>query len=392
VYDRGNVILTLGKAEAVLPRNEQIPSERYHHGQRLRTYVVEVQKSSRGPQILVSRTRREFLRRLFELEVPEVFSGTVEIKAIAREPGSRSKVAVAAIQTGIDPVGSCVGVRGVRIQNIVNELGGEKIDVVSWDPDAAAFVAHALSPAKVTKVYIDEETNTATVVVPDHQLSLAIGKEGQNARLAAKLTGWRIDIRNETEAAAEMERKAGEAAAAAAEQAKLEAARAEAVALLAEAESLIEQEESAQAEAVPEAEAMEPAEVEAEVEGESIEPEIAAEEAMVAEAPAPEELPVEEPAIAEAPASEELPVEEPVEELVLEELAEDSEDEIWEEEESQQTRQSREQQRSKRWSLVYDEESGQMIARRKRKPSRQRNRWQDIDVSDLDHLDDWDDA
>jgi N utilization substance protein A len=203
------VTLNLGKTEAILPRKEQIPSERYYSNQRLRAYVMEVHKTNRGPQIIVSRTHRKMLRRLLELEVPEIFNGTVEIKVIAREAGSRSKVAVAALQDGVDPVGACVGMRGVRIQNIVNELSGEKIDVVEWSPDMGTFVANALSPAKVVDVNLEEGSNgkTATVVVPDKQLSLAIGKEGQNARLAAKLTGWRIDIKSVSEMAEEAQRK-----------------------------------------------------------------------------------------------------------------------------------------------------------------------------------------
>lgn len=198
------VTLTLGKAEAVLPRSEQIPTENYKEGQRLRAYVSSVAKTSRGPQIVVSRTHRNMLRRLLEVEVPEIYNGTVEIKSIAREAGYRSKVAVAALQEGVDPVGSCVGMRGTRIQNIVNELHGEKIDVVQWNPDLSFFIANSLSPAKVMNVMLnDEQGKTATVVVPDKQLSLAIGKEGQNARLAAKLTGWRIDIKSASEAATE---------------------------------------------------------------------------------------------------------------------------------------------------------------------------------------------
>jgi len=166
-------------------------------------YVAEVHDTHRGPQIVVSRAHRLMLRRLFEQEVPEIYNGLVEIKAIAREAGFRSKVAVVSRQEGLDPVGSCVGMRGVRIQNIVNEVGGEKIDVIEWDEDAARYVANALSPAQVVKVTVDEETKTATVIVPERQLSLAIGKEGQNARLAAKLTGWRIDIKSDTAVAAE---------------------------------------------------------------------------------------------------------------------------------------------------------------------------------------------
>ncbi len=203
--DHNQVTLSLGNVEAILPKAEQIPTERYNEGQRLKAFVSSVSKSSRGPQIIVSRTHRNLLRRLLEVEVPEIFNGTVEIKSIAREAGFRSKVAVAALQEGVDPVGSCVGMRGTRIQNIVNELHGEKIDVVQWNPDIGYFIASALSPAKVMNVMLfDERGKTAMVVVPDKQLSLAIGKEGQNARLAAKLTGWRIDIKSSFEAATEV--------------------------------------------------------------------------------------------------------------------------------------------------------------------------------------------
>jgi len=245
----GLVRLSLGKVEAVLPKSEQIPSERFRIGQRVRAYVYSVQKEgSRGPQVSVSRTRREMLRRLLELEVPEIFNGTVEIKMIAREAGQRSKVAVSATQEGIDPVGACVGMKGSRIQSVVNELSGEKIDVVQWNSNPVLFVGNSLSPARVLDVYLDEshqEGNTAVVVVPDKQLSLAIGKEGQNARLAAKLTGWRIDIKSASEAAketvrlSEARRRMEEAdAQRVAEQKRLEEARS----LLAAAE-LAEQEE-----------------------------------------------------------------------------------------------------------------------------------------------------
>lgn len=198
------VTLHLEGTEAILPRSQQVPGERYSLHQRLRAYVLEVRKTGRGPQITVSRSHEDMLRRLLELEVPEIFNGAVEIKAIAREAGSRSKVAVVARQPGVDPVGACVGMRGVRIQSIVNELGGEKIDIIEWNPDVASFIAKALSPAKVLSVQLEEnpiEGKTAKVVVPDDQLSLAIGRAGQNARLAAKLTSWRIDIQGITEAA-----------------------------------------------------------------------------------------------------------------------------------------------------------------------------------------------
>jgi len=198
------VRLHIEGTEAILPRNQQVPGERYTLHQRVRAYVLEVRKTGRGPQIIVSRSHKNMLRRLLELEVPEIFNGAVEIKAIAREAGSRSKVAVVARQAGVDPVGACVGMRGVRIQSIVNELGGEKIDVIEWNPDATAFIAKSLSPARVLSVQLEEdpvEGKTAGVIVPDDQLSLAIGRAGQNARLAAKLTTWRIDIQSVTEAA-----------------------------------------------------------------------------------------------------------------------------------------------------------------------------------------------
>ena len=200
-----SVIIDLGRAEAILPPQEQSPTERYRNGQRLKVYVLEVGKTPKGPQVVVSRTHKDLLRRLFELEVPEIYSGVVEIKSIAREPGFRSKVAVSATQERVDPVGSCVGLRGMRIQNIVNELHGEKIDVVEWVPDAGAFIAKALGPAQVLNVFLRKSDGIATVVVPDRQLSLAIGREGQNARLAAKLTAWRIDIKSATEAEADKE-------------------------------------------------------------------------------------------------------------------------------------------------------------------------------------------
>jgi N utilization substance protein A len=194
-------LLDLGKVEALLPQAEQVPSEPYRHGERLKAYIVEVRKTAKGPQIIVSRTHPGLLRKLFELEVPEIAEGIVEIKAVAREPGHRSKIAVVSHEPGVDPVGACVGAKGSRVRIVVNELRGEKIDVVQWTEDPARFVASALAPAKVKEVHIDEDTGTAQVIVPDYQLSLAIGKEGQNARLAAKLTGYRIDIKSETQSA-----------------------------------------------------------------------------------------------------------------------------------------------------------------------------------------------
>jgi N utilization substance protein A len=193
--DPRQVTLDLDKTEAIMPTSEMVPTERYRAGQRLKVLIVEVNRSPKGPQVLVSRGHRSLVSRLFELEVPEIYNGTVEIRSIAREAGYRTKVAVAAKQEGIDPVGSCVGLRGIRIQNIVNELHGEKIDVVQWDKDSAVYIANSLSPAQVARVEVNEEEGEAMVVVSDRHLSLAIGKEGQNARLAAKLTGWRIDIK-----------------------------------------------------------------------------------------------------------------------------------------------------------------------------------------------------
>lgn len=197
------VTLSLGRTEAEMPRAQQIPGERYKPHDKVRVYLAEVKRSPRGPRIIVSRSHRNMLRRLLEYEVPEIFNGQVEIKNIAREAGYRSKVAVAAIQEGIDPVGACVGMRGMRIQSIVKELHDEKIDVIEWNPDQKAFIAKALSPARVSGVYLEDDLDTgrtAVVIVPDDQLSLAIGREGQNARLAAKLTGWRIDIKSVAEA------------------------------------------------------------------------------------------------------------------------------------------------------------------------------------------------
>jgi N utilization substance protein A len=194
--DEKAVIVELGKAEAVMPAREKVPNERYRPGQRLKVFLVDASKEQRGPQLIVSRAHPGLLKRLFEQEVPEIYSGAVEIMAIAREPGTRSKVAVVARQENVDPVGSCVGIRGVRIQNIVGELQGEKIDVIEWSPDTATFIGNALSPARVINVSLNDEDKTARVIVPSDQMSLAIGKEGQNARLAHKLTGWRIDVKD----------------------------------------------------------------------------------------------------------------------------------------------------------------------------------------------------
>ncbi|HEV3472891.1 MAG TPA: transcription termination factor NusA [Actinomycetota bacterium] len=197
--DHRYTILDLGKTEALMPPQEQIPHERYEHGARLKAYIVEVRKSARGPQIIVSRTHPGLIKRLFELEVPEILDGVVEIRNVAREPGHRSKIAVVSHDRNVDPVGACVGSKGARVRMVMNELRGEKIDIIKWTDDQQDFVANALSPAKVKEVQIQDDGETALVIVPDHQLSLAIGKEGQNARLAARLTGLRVDIKSESQ-------------------------------------------------------------------------------------------------------------------------------------------------------------------------------------------------
>ncbi len=197
--DRRYILLDLGKVEALMPASEQVPAESYRHGERLKAYITEVRRGTKGPQIVVSRSHPGLLKKLFELEVPEIAEGIVEIKAVAREPGHRSKIAVASNEPGVDPVGACVGPKGSRVRNVVTELRGEKIDVVPWSADPSQFVANALQPAKVKEARTDPDSTTALVTVPDYQLSLAIGKEGQNARLAARLTGWRIDIKSETQ-------------------------------------------------------------------------------------------------------------------------------------------------------------------------------------------------
>ena len=198
--DARNIYVGLGKVEAVLPANEQIQTETFRPHERIKVYITKVERTTRGPQVFVSRTHPGLLRRLFEMEVPEIFEGIVEIKSIAREAGDRSKISVFAHNDDVDPVGSCVGAKGARVQTIVNELSGEKIDIVEWSEDPVVFVANALSPSKVIDVQINEDEKSTTEVVPDYQLSLAIGKRGQNARLAAKLTGWKIDIKSETDA------------------------------------------------------------------------------------------------------------------------------------------------------------------------------------------------
>ncbi|MEK5105415.1 transcription termination factor NusA [Cytobacillus sp. FSL K6-0129] len=194
------IYVSLGKIEAILPVSEQMPSEQYRPHDRIKVFITKVEKTTKGPQIYVSRTHPGLLKRLFEIEVPEIYDGTVELKSVAREAGDRSKISVHSDNPEVDPVGSCVGPKGTRVQAVVNELKGEKIDIVKWSSDPVVFVANALSPSKVLDVVVNEEDKATTVVVPDYQLSLAIGKRGQNARLAAKLTGWKIDIKSETEA------------------------------------------------------------------------------------------------------------------------------------------------------------------------------------------------
>ncbi len=198
-FDRGNIIVSLGRAEAILPTAEQIPIERYHRGDRIKALILEVHRSGRDPQIVLSRTHPDFLKKLFALEVPEIKEGIVKIIAVAREPGSRAKMAVTSSDPDVDPVGACVGLKGARVQAVVQELRGEKIDIIIWNPDPARLVYNALAPAECTKVVVDEEAKTLEVIVPDDQLSLAIGKQGQNVRLASKLLGWRIDVMSESQ-------------------------------------------------------------------------------------------------------------------------------------------------------------------------------------------------
>jgi len=197
--DRNNVLVDLGRVEALLPRSEQVDGERYEQGSRIKAVITEVRSGTKGPQVILSRRDPELIKTLFELEVPEIADGLVEIRSVAREPGYRSKIAVESHQAGVDPVGACVGPRGSRVRMVVSELRGEKIDIIPWNTDPARFVAKALSPARVREVFVDDETKEATVVVPDDQLALAIGKEGLNARLAARLSGWRVDIQSDSE-------------------------------------------------------------------------------------------------------------------------------------------------------------------------------------------------
>jgi len=371
--DSQNITVNLGKLEAILPRAEQIPTERYRHNQKIRAYIAEVNKTSRGPQVILSRTHRNMLRRLFELEVPEIFNGLVEIKAMAREAGSRSKIAVHAVQDGIDPVGACVGQRGVRIQAIVNELNGEKIDVVEWSPDVARFIANSLSPAKVLMVTLTEEPNgdkVANVMVEDKQLSLAIGKEGQNARLAAKLTGWRIDIKSEAQVKEERERREQAEAerVAAMTPAEIEAERAakeaaEQLASFAEEEPVAaptEVVEAVTAEAPPEA-------------AEPVQVPVAVEETPAAETT---EVPAAEAPVAEAPIEADTEIVPGTEKTFAQAWEEFEAEEEAIEGETPEEMLKRKADRRKRQTLVYDEKLGKVVAKRKRKGGRARD-WED---------------
>jgi len=381
-----------------MPSGEQIPGEDYRFNQRLRVYVVQVERTAHGPQITVSRTHHGLLRRLLEIEVPEVLNGVVEIKAIAREAGFRSKVAVAASQPGVDPVGSCVGMRGIRIQHIVNELNGEKIDVVAWSPSVETFIGNALSPAKVLSVYLNDYDKRARVVVPDRSLSLAIGREGQNARLAAKLTGWRIDIKGETEAAEEAEQLAAEDREAELRAKEIEAAQKAAAELLAKAwVSLEEDEYSHLGEPEPVSVvastelAEEPAQT-AEQEGAEVQlvgaQAVAEQDLVLAESEQETEIIAEGP-VAEAEvlsgsgqeeAAEEPEVAQPVVSASDDSTAEWAEGEL-EEENEQVTGSQREESRrrkNRRRTLEYDERLGRVVSRRKRKPSRQTH-WEEED-------------
>jgi transcription termination/antitermination protein NusA len=205
-FERRNIIVNLGRTDAILPEKEQVPRERYRQGDRIRAYIVSVEITSRGPQIVLSRTHPGMLTQLFGQEVPEIYEGIVEVKGAAREPGGRAKIAVVSNDSDVDPVGACVGIKGTRVQAVVQELRGEKIDIVHWIPDQAEYVCRALAPAKVSKIIIDDDEHSMEVIVPDDQLSLAIGRKGQNVRLASRLTGWRIDVRSEAEAEEETRR------------------------------------------------------------------------------------------------------------------------------------------------------------------------------------------
>ncbi|MCX7708200.1 MAG: transcription termination factor NusA [Anaerolineae bacterium] len=372
----------LKKTEGILAPEDQLPNDRYRIGQNVRCLIVEVVKGTRGPQIRLSRTHRNMLRRLLEREIPEIYNGTVEIKSIAREPGQRSKVAVTSSQPGVDPVGSCVGLRGTRIQNIVDELMGEKIDVVEWSSDTRQFISNALSPARPSDIILleDGEVRTAIVIVPDKQLSLAIGKEGQNARLAARLTGWRIDIKSETEAAtegiAEIKRQQLQAMKQRSLEAKV-AALPPSDDLLSRAEWLLREKDKAavtldqvarmlaEAEAAGQPTAKPAVTPTTEAEQAPAEP-----EPTTAPAPAEAAAPAVEAAPA-GPAAEAIEPEYPAEaELFIEEMEE-------EEEGVRKPEKRSSKKAAKKRELVFDEELGRVVARRKRKPGR--GGWEDYE-------------
>ena len=354
--DSQNITVGLGKIEAILPRNEQIPTEKYHHQKKIRAYIVEVNKTARGPQIVLSRTHRNMLRRLFEVEVPEIFNGLVEIKAIAREPGLRSKIAVAATQDGIDPVGACVGKNGGRIQAVVRELNGEKIDVIEWNADMSKFIAKALSPAQIESVTLGEDEHgdkVANVLVKHDVLSLAIGKEGQNARLAAKLTGWRIDIKSELQIAEDAKRKAdAEAARLAAMTPEEIAAEEEAKARALQAAQMLAEAEKAIAEPV-----VEPVELPVIEEPVALEPVV--------------ETPIEtiEPVAAATPEIAPTVVAADPNQTFEEALADFEADED-ESDLSPEELLKRKADKRKRQVLVFDESLGKVVAKRRRKGKR----------------------
>ena len=370
-YRTDQVTITLGKkAEGILAKEDQLPNERYRVGASVRSLLAEVHKGTRGPQIRLSRTHRNMLRRLLEREVPEIYNGAVEIKSIAREPSQRSKVAVVATQAGVEPVGSCVGMRGTRIQTIVDELSGEKIDVVEWSTDVRQFISNALSPAKPSDTVLieDGDVRTAIVVVPDRQLSLAIGKEGQNARLAAKLTGWRIDIKSETEAAteglAEIKRQQIQLLKTRSLEAKAPTA-APGDDLLSRAEWLLREKDKAAVTLEQAAKLL--ANSDSTVTDEMLDAEKPAVVEPTPASPAAAEgvVPVAEGAAPVKPAEEVLEPEffEPeFEPAMLSDEAEEEDDEA---------KREKRRKADKKRQLVFDERLGQVVSRRKRKPSRQ---------------------
>ena len=407
--DAKGITIRLDRAEALLPRSQQVPSERYRIKQKLRVLITEVNKTNRGPDITVSRSHPDLVRRLLEVEVPEIYNGLVEIKGIAREAGSRAKVAVAALQEGIDPVGACVGMRGVRIQSVVSELNGEKIDVIEWSPDPKEFVSKSLSPARPLGVELSQDREmgrTATVIVLDKQLSLAIGREGQNARLAAKLTGWRIDIINATEAAERALRRAEEEAARAAARAEIgeempleklglskRALRSLAETGITELGQLLDKMEQGE-QALLDIKGfglkslqklkqiLEEREVLAILGREKEIPEEVIEPGLEEEAPTP----VEEVAVVPADVVEEAMPEPSTEEMLEEakpgeaEETESAEPEMIPAEEEEEKVDYAEEHPAKkkrrRTTLVYDETLGEVVAKKIRKPGRRREEWQ----------------